>query len=548
MRHEMRKKMKEARHLHRSRFLRQTESPLADPDSNAAHRLAGLAIVMFFILGANLVVVNFLSHRGGLLPELPLGLVNGVMGVLALITMGVFFIARSKQLQASQKLDVGLVYEVVLAAIGGIGFQIMIDATWLPKHGVSETCIMILLFPVIVPNVAWKTFVASFLAASMDPLGLLLAGEIGENGLTVLNLIEAYYWNYICVFLALIPARILYNMGRDVNRARDLGSYNLGAPLGKGGMGEVYRASHRMLAREAAVKLIRPETLGDPETAKRAIGRFQREAKATANLHSPHTINLYDFGVTDDVAFYYVMELLDGFDCDTFVRRFGPQSPERTIHLLRQACRSLWDAHRSGLIHRDIKPANIYVCHYGHDYDYVKVLDFGLVKESGGLADGEAPLTLANTLTGTPAFMAPEMLLDKSDVDGRADLYALGCVGYWLLTGEMVFERDTPMKMLAAHLQEEPLPPSKRTEFDLPAGLDRIILSCLAKKREERPESAAAMEAMLAECGTTASWSAENAKNWWVKNSPTGNLPADEQSGEGDTTPVPAPGPGRTAQ
>ncbi len=533
----MKSKFREARCRHRSRILRHTGGLLPDPDKMAARRLAAMAMIMFLLLLVNMVVVNYLHFRNTMPFEVPIRTCNGLLALMCLISIGVFSLAWSNRLKPQHMLDLGLVYEVVIAAIGGIGFQYILAGTWIPTQGISEICVIILLFPVIVPNVAWKTFVASFLAASMDPIGTIVVGDFGEGGVTVPELIRAYYWNYICVFLALIPARIIHTMGQDVNRARDLGSYNLGALLGKGGMGEVYRASHRMLAREAAVKLIRPETLGDADTAKRAIGRFQLEAKATANLHSPYTINLYDFGVTDEGAFYYVMELLDGYDCDTLVRQFGPLSPERTIHLLRQACRSLWDAHRSGLIHRDIKPANIYVCHYGHDYDYIKVLDFGLVKESGGERKGEAPLTVANTLTGTPAFMAPEMLLDKSDVDGRSDLYALGCVGYWLLTGEMVFERDTPVKMLAAHLQEAPVPPSKRTELELPAGLDEIILTCLEKAPENRPENAAALEALLAKCDTGSRWSSAEARNWWVKNAPAGNLPPEETSRGDETTP-----------
>ncbi len=522
----------------RSHFLRHTGKLLPDPDREAARRLAGLGLLVLVILLVNIVVINFLHLRGALPHELPLALTHAIIGVLALISVGVVFLARSERLRPQQMLDLGLVYEVVIAGIGGIGFQFIVGGSWIPQHGVSEICIFILLFPVIVPNVAWKTFVASFLAASMDPLGLVLAGSEGMD-LSPADFLHAYYWNYICVFLALIPARIVHSMGREVNRARDMGSYSLGDLLGRGGMGEVYCASHSMLAREAAVKLIRPESLGDSNMAKRAIQRFQREAMATAALHSPHTIRLYDFGTTDDGAFYYVMELLDGFDCDTLVRRFGPQTPGRTIHLLRQVCHSLWDAHRSELIHRDIKPANMFVCRYGHELDYVKVLDFGLVKETSRLAEGEAPLTMADSLTGTPAFMAPEMLLDQSDVDGRSDLYALGCVGYWLLTGKLVFDVDTPVRMLAAHLQETPLPPSERTEINIPAGLDEIILSCLKKKPEDRPKNAAELDRLLEQCEGVERWSDECADEWWRVNAPAGALPRKSGPADESTKTVP---------
>ena len=272
-----------------------------------------------------------------------------------------------------------------------------------------------------------------------------------------------YLPNYITAIVAIVPSHLFQRLGRRLREAQDLGSYQLVELLGRGGMGEVWRAEHRLLARSAAIKLVRPELLGagsggDPRTILR---RFEREARATAQLTSPHTIQVFDYGQTHDATFYYVMELLSGRDLESLVKDFGPLPAERAIFLLRQVCHSLADAHAHGLVHRDIKPANIYLCRMGLEYDFVKVLDFGLVKYPGARGGTAVIHDASNTqTTGTPAYMAPEVILGEGDVDRRADVYALGCVAYYLLTGQLVFEADTPMKMLMQHVQSVPLPPS----------------------------------------------------------------------------------------
>jgi serine/threonine-protein kinase len=268
-------------------------------------------------------------------------------------------------------------------------------------------------------------------------------------------------------------------------------------------MGEVYLATHRMLARPAAIKLIRPEVLasGDGKLAQSAAVRFRREAEAAAKLRSPHTVELYDFGVTEDGALYLVMELLEGITLETLVRRQGPQPAARVVHILRQVCDSLEEAHSHGLIHRDIKPANIHLGRMGLRDDFVKVLDFGLVKTMGG-GDGDDPLASAAGLTpGTPAYMAPEMGHDPAP-DGRSDLYSLGCVAYYLLTGRLVFQADTPLQMILMHVQQLPVPPSERLGKPVPAELERLVLACLAKRPADRPRSAAALAAALGAIGS----------------------------------------------
>ena len=413
-------------------------------------------------------------------------------------------------------IDIGLGFQIFVAALVALLTNI---APHFAEARISWLCMIILIQPAVVPTAPIKTLIASLVIATMDPLALWAAHLRGVPiHADAFALAWAFLPNYICVGLAMLPARIIMSLGREVNQARELGNYLLGDLLGRGGMGEVYRARHRMLARPAAIKLIRPESLGaaNMASAQQMIQRFHREAQAAASLRSPHTIGLYDFGVTDEGTFYYVMELLEGFDLETLVKRFGPVSPARAIHLLRHACQSLAEAHSRGLIHRDVKPSNIYACRLGLRVDFVKVLDFGLVKvarepeESGGTV----LMTNPDVTTGTPAFMAPEMALGEA-VDHRVDLYALGCVGYWLLTGRLVFEADTPVKMMLLHVQSPPKPPSEYSEMEIPAELDQVLLRCLAKKVDDRPQSAEELLRLLTAVPIRERWTKEKAEAWW---------------------------------
>jgi serine/threonine-protein kinase len=300
-----------------------------------------------------------------------------------------------------------------------------------------------------------------------------------------------------------------------------MGSYQLGELLGRGGMGEVYHATHRMLARPAAIKLIRPEVLGghDPAGERLAITRFWREARTAASLRSPHTVELYDFGVTDDQTLYFVMELLEGLNLEALVRRYGALPAGRVVHILRQVCVSLEEAHARGVVHRDIKPANIHVGRVGLVSDFVKVLDFGLVKP---IADGSLEQSLAterSLVVGTPGYMAPEIAL-SAEVDGRSDLYSLGCVAYYLLTGRQVFEGDTAMQVFAHHLQTAPTPPSQRGADTVPKDLEQLVLACLAKGPADRPPSAAELGRRLA-AAHVEPWTEVHAQQWWTTTNPS---------------------------
>lgn len=312
-----------------------------------------------------------------------------------------------------------------------------------------------------------------------------------------------------------VTSHVIYGLQRDVRRARQLGQYTLVEKLGEGGMGAVYRARHAMLRREAAIKLIRPELAGGGGERSVATQRFEREAHATASLRSPHTIEVYDFGLSDDGAFYYVMELLDGVDLDTAVRTYGPMEAARVAHLLRQACDSLEEAHQAGLIHRDVKPANLFLGRYGLRYDFVKVLDFGLVA-LGELEGVDPLLTAEGVAAGTPAFLAPEAARGASAIDHRADLYALGCVGYWMLTGQLPFVRESALATVLAHVNDTADPPSEVTENEVPAALERVVMDCLAKDPAERPASARELaERLEAAVQGDARWDEGRAKRWW---------------------------------
>jgi eukaryotic-like serine/threonine-protein kinase len=417
-------------------------------------------------------------------------------------------------------LDVGSGYLVLQCLLVSILGQ------WAPvpiTPRVSWVCIPILFYPAIVPNTPRKTLVTSLLAASMEPLALGLSALRGvEVNTSLFYLLWDFLPNYICAFLVVIPVKIIHSLGQQVKRARELGSYRLEEPLGKGGMGEVFRATHQMLARPAAVKLIRPEVLGSSSAsaARVIVERFRREAEAAASLRSPHTISLYDFGVAQDGTFFLVMEMLDGLDLETLVERYGPVPPERAVHLLRQACESLEEAHTRKLVHRDIKPSNIFTCRMGLAVDFVKVLDFGLVKAIGEQSREATLLTAPDSTTGTPAFIAPEMVRGDGPVDHRVDIYTLGCVGYWLLTGRLVFEAASAIQVMYQHANAKPVPPSQRSELEISPELDNVILACLAKLPNERPQTAGEVSRRLAAAVSGDGWTDERAHRWWELHHP----------------------------
>jgi tRNA A-37 threonylcarbamoyl transferase component Bud32 len=441
-----------------------------------------------------------------------------VDGIAVSIALVIFLVLRFAPISPRKKADCGL-WLTLLNAFGTTALDTWVTGLNMDTMGgPSWTATVILASAMIMPNSPRKTLMASLAAAAMGPLGVWMAHLRGFEVPTVGHTLLMHIPNFIWAGVATLPAAMFQRLGKRLNEARALGSYELVEQLGAGGMGTVWRARHRFLARDAAVKLVRSAALGKTDSAAQTqLRRFEREAQATALLRSQHSIRLFDFGAADDGSFYYVMELLEGRDLESVVREFGPLPPERAVYLLKQICHSLAEAHARGMVHRDIKPANLFLCRMGLEFDFVKVLDFGLVQTR--LVDPSSAVTetliTAQQLIGTPAYMAPEVILGKDDVDRRADVYAIGCVAFFLLTGTRVFQDGTQMQALIDHVHAEPVPPSARLGKPLARELDQFVLDCLRKKPEDRPRDAAALLDRIMATPLAGAWSNTQARAWW---------------------------------
>jgi serine/threonine-protein kinase len=316
-------------------------------------------------------------------------------------------------------------------------------------------------------------------------------------------------WMTIAVAIAVYGTHRVEALRREVSEARKLGQYCLKHRLGTGGMGEVYLAEHVLLRRPCAIKLIRPDRAGEPTN----LLRFEREVQTTATLTHPNTVQIYDYGHAEDGTFYYAMEYLPGLTLEQLVREHGPLPPARAVHFLRQVCGALREAHAIGFIHRDIKPSNIMACERGGLHDVAKLLDFGLVL-APGIRQRDERLTLEGAVAGTPAYMCPEAAAGRDNLDARSDVYCLGAVAYFLLTGQPPFAGRSPAQMLAAHIYEAPAPLTHH-RADLPAELQAVVLRCLSKDPEARYPDASAVSTELAECHHIGRWTEEAAADWW---------------------------------
>ena len=387
-----------------------------------------------------------------------------------------------------------------------------------PVSGVSAVAPWILFLGVVIPQTPVATLVGGLAAAAMWPAAYAI--NVGARGLSPVPWDHLIVWPGINALTAVLAALLRRQVDgpaavRDPSAA--LGSYRLIAPIGEGGMGEVWKASHDMLARRAAIKLVRPNAGAFTKQPTVWVERFRREANVIASLQSPHTIYLYDFGLSDG-QFYYVMELVDGISLQTLVTTFGPQPAARVRSILIQICSSLEEAHERGVIHRDLKPSNVMICQLALNHDFVKVLDFGLAK-CAACEDLGAALTVEGTTAGTPGYIAPEVALGERHVDARADIYALGCVAYFLLTGTLVFPDSNPMSMAVKHVQATPDLPSSRTELPIPEELEMLVMRCLAKRPEDRPSSVREIADILS-AQDFAVWMENDAAEWWRRHLP----------------------------
>ena len=478
-------------------------------------RLLAIAVIGLWVFEGLLGILLFALAPEFFADRHSIGLPNLFWAVLP--SLAVLLIFRIQRVPLRARAGIGITFVVLVCVLIAVG---EVNRPWWTDGGRSQglpwVSVWLLLVPLVVPIPVRKGVGRALFLSGIPPVVLF-------TGVTWFDLPAAPITAYLDYFvpclltsvLGAFIARMIHRLTRQVREAQRLGSYHLEEQIGSGGMGEVWRARHNMLVRPAAIKLIRPEKLaeGVGEEQSSLIDRFQLEAQATATLRSPHTVELYDFGMAQDGTFFYVMELLDGLDLEKLVQRFGPVRPSRVVFLMRQMCESLADAHANGLLHRDIKPANIYVCRVGQRSDFVKILDFGLVRWTQVSRESLA-LTADQAVLGTPAFMAPEVVSGEAG-DHRLDLYSLGCVGYWLLTGSFVFQADTPLAMAVAHVKQEPVPPLKQSELEIPPDLDRIIMDCLAKNPADRPQTAAILAARLADCDFGEAWSDRFARSWW---------------------------------
>lgn len=350
----------------------------------------------------------------------------------------------------------------------------------------------------------WELLIPEVALMSRDQLAGVMAGT------------AAAYW-VMTLAVTTAASRVIYGLRREIRDAKQLGQYRLEHKIGEGGMGTVYRARHALLRRPTAIKLLRPDRTGEAN-----LRRFEQEVQHTAQLSHPNIITIFDYGHTPDGVFYYAMEYLGGITLAELVEEYGPQPVGRVVQLLEQIAAALVHAHGDGLIHRDIKPANImlFLPHrHGGQPEQIKLLDFGLVKEVKD--KGGVDLTQADAVSGTPQYMSPESISAPDTVDGRSDLYAVGAVAYYLLSGHHVFEGESVIEVCAKHLHTEPEPLASRAPGTIPEELERLIMACLAKDPEDRPASALALLGVLEQLPETVGWKSDAVLQWWVEHDPT---------------------------
>ncbi len=452
-------------------------------------------------------------------PDLVLGLVNTVAyGLMA----GVLWSTALPSLRRLRLYEL-LIFGEGLITFGFNTWYVLNQHGWLAdlleRHHLNilatsvslSWCLLIAGYGTIIPNTGRRCAIVVGCIA-LIALGLT-AGSLAANGVSGIDatrfLLQMSMWLLLAVAMAIIGSHRLEKLRREASAARRLGQYQLKERLGSGGMGEVYLAEHVLLRRPCAVKLIRAERAGDPQHLR----RFEREVRSTATLSHPNTVQIFDYGHAEDGTFYYAMEYLPGLTLDQLVDRHGPLPAARVVHFLRQLCGSLREAHAIGLIHRDIKPGNVMICERGGMLDVAKLLDFGLVRPAAGDQDGEK-LTQDGAVQGTPAYMSPEQAGGQADLDRRSDIYSLGALAYYLLTGQSPFAGRSSVKMLAAHLYEAPAMLTQHRP-DVPPDLEAVVLRCLAKEPAERYADAERLEAALADCQAAGAWSASDASQWW---------------------------------
>lgn len=497
---------------------------------DARRRLVGLTTtclcITLFILAWKYAVVRDPNPW----QALPYSLLVAALGALVLVLRGprLFTPAQFRAIELGMIGTVAAVYSVAQ-------YQTMLDfslrddpsrAQLVFNHRILIATILIMSFGIYAPtdwrraalvvgSIALLPFVTLIVLLMRHPGPMTWMAQLGrEHGSTPLA-----HFGFDAVLLLILAAWSTHGaysitrLRRQEREARRMGQYRLIRKLGSGGMGEVHLAEHQFLKRPCALKLIRPGGVADARTLK----RFEREVRITAELSHPNTVDVYDYGRTEDGEYFYVMEYLPGHSLEDLVRRHGPLPPGRIVHLLRQVCLALTEAHQAGLVHRDIKPSNIFATRRGGVDDVAKLLDFGLVH---CVACPSAHLSGEGRIQGTPAFMAPEQATGAAEVDGRSDVYSLGAVAYFLLTGEPPFAQGGAVAIMIAAARD-PVPALSQRRQDVPQDLERVVLRCLAKRPEERYQHVGDLERDLAACSCANEWGPELAARWWRESEPT---------------------------
>ncbi len=492
-------------------------------------RLTAATLALLVVLAAVFVASLWL-------PDAPLlGLRAAILVALAVI-LGILRGSRSLSLAHLRWLELvtfgAVVCQLLLVMVTRIAaFAAQNDAVSTvatEQTMLGAWSILILTYGIFMPN-TWQRGAAVLLPAACLPYVVLAAVRwqspnidaiLSQNRETIPIPVPL-----VAAAVAVFGTHVINSARREAFKARQFGQYRLVERLGAGGMGVVYKAEHVLLKRPCALKLIRTESEADSAI----IAAFEKEVKATAKLTHWNTVEIYDYGRTDDGTFYYVMELLPGMSLEDLVENHGPLPPPRLVHLLRQVCGALQEAHAVGLIHRDIKPANIFAAQRGGIHDVAKLLDFGLVKEKRPESDSKRGKSDDGSFSGTPMFMSPEQAFAYEEVDGRADIYSLGAVAYYLLTGKPPFERGDIMELLQAHAYSPVTPPTKLNP-QIPADVEAVVLKCLAKKPAERYADAASLMAAWAACDCADDWGAEQAAKWWLREMSNAQDPMTKES------------------
>ncbi|WP_165071062.1 serine/threonine-protein kinase [Paludisphaera rhizosphaerae] len=496
----------------------------------ARRRLIGLTttclVITLFILAWKFTVVRDPNPW----QALPYSLLVVALGTLVLVLNG----PRLFTLSEFRAIELGMIGTVAVV-YAFAQYQTMLDfslrddpdrAQLVFNHRVLIATILIMSYGIYAPtswrraalvvgSIALLPFVTLVILLMRHPGPMTWMAQLGrERGSTPLA-----HFGFDAVLLLILAAwsthgaYTITRLRRQEREARRMGQYRLIRKLGAGGMGEVHLAEHKFLKRPCALKLIRPGVVADART----LERFEREVRITAELSHPNTVDVYDYGRTEDGEYFYVMEYLPGLSLEDLVRRHGPLPPGRTVHLLRQVCMALAEAHDAGLVHRDIKPSNIFATRRGGVDDVAKLLDFGLVRIPDARS---ADLSGEGRIQGTPAFMAPEQATGDAEVDARSDVYSLGAVAYFLLTGEPPFAQGSAVAILIAAARDTVTPPSKRRP-GVPEDLERVVLRCLEKRPEDRYQNIRDLERALAACSSANEWGSERAALWWRESEPT---------------------------